>query len=131
MKVRGPVPPSLPHRGPGEAASVPERKGCISGGARLPLGLGEACKGQGTLVLLRGGEEQVGRGRERWEGFLEVGLEETESAELWERGDRCSPLGNLESWILTFSSVRKTSSAGSWLRSPEKIWREAGGREGG
>lgn len=74
----------------------------------------------------------MGWGRERWEDFLEVGLEEAESAELWERGDRCSPLGNLESWILTLSSVRKMSSAGSWLRSPEKIWREvAGGREAG
>ena len=58
-----------------------------------------------------------------------MGLEELSQGKLWERGDRCSPLGNLESWILTLSSVRKMSSAGSWLRSLKKIWREAGRRE--
>jgi hypothetical protein len=33
--------------------------------------------------------------------------------ELWETGSRSSPLGDLESWIFTFSSVRKMSSVGS------------------
>lgn len=47
------------------------------------------------------------------------------------KGSRCSPLGNLESWIFAFSSVRKTSSAESWLRSPKKIWRDGSGEEGG
>lgn len=58
-----------------------------------------------------------------------MGLGEAESRRALEKGSRCSPLGSLESWIVTFSSVRKMSSAECWLRSPKKIWRDGGGKE--
>lgn len=91
MKVRGPI---LPHQGPGEAASVPEQKGCISGGTRLPLGLGEPARdralgiqqrweGRGGDGAVRGGEDflEVGPWRGSW-SRLSFGKGETD-AHLW------------------------------------------------